>query len=62
MHRSSLFIRLLTLVVSFAMSAPLAHGQARNAPESNLRITVTDPRGAAIVGARVSFKARSGNP
>ncbi len=62
MHRSSLFIRLLSLVVSFAMVAPLGLGQARNAAESSLRITVTDPRGAAIVGARVNIKTKSGDP
>ena len=60
MNRSSLNIRILTIVVSLTILVSLVPAQTRNAAEANLRIMVTDPRGAAIAGARISIKAKSG--
>jgi hypothetical protein len=61
MFRNALNRLALSVCLALALFAPpaAALAQSRNAPDATLRVTVFDPTGALVAGARVRVKSRN---
>ncbi|HWC77035.1 MAG TPA: carboxypeptidase-like regulatory domain-containing protein, partial [Blastocatellia bacterium] len=58
MFPSACSMRIASMILALIIAAPAAIAQTRR--ESNLRVTVVDPSGAAIAGAKVILKSSDG--